>query len=611
MNIPRVWAPHAHQVHLDCQGEHRPLTCRSDGWWWDSQPLEHGTDYAFLLDGEGPYPDPRSAWQPQGVHGPSRWLDHDRFTWHDAGWQAPPLASAVIQEIHVGTYTPEGTFEAIIPRLDHLRDLGITHVELMPVAAFPGRYGWSYDGVALFAPHAPYGGPEGLKRLVDACHGKGLAVLLDVVYNHLGPSGNYLGRFGPYFTDAYHTPWGDAVNLDRADSPEVRRFFVDNALHWLAHYHIDGLRIDAVHAIIDTSATHFLETLAEAVERLQARLGRHLTLIAESDLNDPRIIRPRAVGGLGLDAQWNEDFHHALHAALTGERQGYYEDFGDLAHLSRAVTRGFCYAGDYSTYRRRHHGRSAADLPGRSFVGCLQNHDQIGNRAAGDRSTQLLSTGLLKVGAAIVLTAPFVPMLFQGEEWGAGTPFLYFTDHQEPDLAEAVREGRRREFAAFGWDPEQVPDPQALETFERSRLDWDEREREPHRDLLQWHRDMIHLRRHHPAFSDDRLDRVTAHGDEQARWWVMSRPGIVVACNLAPTGQRVPLMQQPGKILLASAPGVSLEAGGVQLPAESVVILETSDSEPDCSLLPFHPHPNPSPASGRGASHTDNNQNRP
>ncbi|MCG5496554.1 malto-oligosyltrehalose trehalohydrolase [Ectothiorhodospira variabilis] len=597
MNIPRVWAPRAHQVDLDCLGERRPLKPMGDGWWSGGGPLTHGTDYAFLVDGEGPFPDPRSPWQPQGVHGPSRWLDHDRFTWHDTAWQAPPLASAVIQEIHVGTYTPEGTFEAIIPRLDHLRDLGITHVELMPVAAFPGRHGWGYDGVALFAPHAPYGGPEGLKRLVDACHGKGLAVLLDVVYNHLGPSGNYLGHFGPYFTDAYQTPWGQAVNLDRADSPEVRRFFLDNALHWLEHYHIDGLRIDAVHAIIDTSATHFLETLAEEVERLQARLGRHLTLIAESDLNDPRILRPRAVGGYGLDAQWNEDFHHALHAALTGERQGYYEDFGDLAHLSRAVTRGFCYAGDYSRYRRRHHGRSAADLPGHCFVGCLQNHDQIGNRAVGDRSSRLLSTGLLQVGAAIVLTAPFVPMLFQGEEWGAGTPFLYFTDHQEPELAEAVREGRRREFAAFGWDPEQVPDPQAPETFQRSRLEWDELDREPHRELLQWHRNLIHLRRHHPAFADDRLDRVTARGDEQARWWVMSRPGIVVACNLAPSGQRVPLMQAPGEILLASTSGVSLEAGGVQLPAESVVILEA----PDCSLLSLPTlTPTPLPPAGEG-----------
>ncbi|HDP88495.1 MAG TPA: malto-oligosyltrehalose trehalohydrolase [Thioalkalivibrio sp.] len=582
MTALRVWAPSAGRVELACCGECLPMIADADGWWSVEAPsLEHGVDYAFYLDGEGPFPDPRSPWQPQGVHGSSRWVDHARFEWHDAGWQAPPLAAAVIEEIHIGTFTPEGTFEAAIDRLDHLVDLGATHVELMPVAAFPGERGWGYDGVDLYAPHHGYGGPDGLKRLVDACHRKGLAVLLDVVYNHLGPSGNYLARFGPYFTHVYATPWGEAINLDQAHSDIVRRFLLDDAAMWLEHYHLDGLRIDAIHAIVDTSATHFLETLAREVRALEAQLGRHLVVIAESDLNDPRVIRSPEAGGYGLDAQWNEDFHHALHAVLTGEHGGYYRDFGRLAHVAWALTRGLVYDGRYSAYRQRSHGRPAADLPGRRFVGCLQNHDQVGNRARGERSAALLSPGLLRVGAALVLTAPFVPLLFQGEEWGALTPFLYFTDHEDPALGEAVRAGRRREFAAFGWDPETIPDPQARETFERSRLDWGEPGREPHASVLAWYRKLVALRRGHPAFGDDRLDSVDVQFDETAHWLLMRRGTVVLACNLARLAQRLELPETGvSEVLLASEPGVALEKGMIHLPGESVAILGPS---PDAS----------------------------
>jgi maltooligosyltrehalose trehalohydrolase len=420
------------------------------GWWHAHVPSgAPGLDYAFSLDGGEPLPDPRSPWQPRGVHAPSRLVDHQRFSWTDQRWQAPPLGSAVIYELHVGTFSPEGTFDGVIGRLEHLAGLGVTHVELMPVAEFPGVRGWGYDGVDLWAPHHAYGGPDGLKRLVDACHARGLAVLLDVVYNHLGPSGNYLGRFGPYFTSRFRTPWGDAMNFDGAGSDEVRRFVCDNARMWLRDYHVDGLRLDAVHAIADGSAVHILEQLAQEVEKLAASLGRHLVLIAESNLNDPRIVQPPSAGGYGIDAQWNDDFHHALHTVLTGERHGYYADFGRLADLATAFRRGFVYAGEYSVFRDRRHGRPAIGVSGNRFVVSAQNHDQVGNRALGERASLLMSEGRLHIAAALLLTSPFVPMLFQGEEWGASTPFLYFTDHAEPELVEAVRKGRCQEFAAF------------------------------------------------------------------------------------------------------------------------------------------------------------------
>jgi maltooligosyltrehalose trehalohydrolase len=569
----RVWAPGAGRVEVALGERRLPMARRSGGWWEADAAVEAGSDYAFVLDGGEPLPDPRSPWQPRGVDGPSRAVDPAAFPWTDAGWRPPPLSAAVVYELHVGTFTPAGTFEAAIARLDHLVALGVTHVELMPVAEFSGARGWGYDGVDLYAPHHAYGGPEGLKRLVDACHARGLAVLLDVVYNHLGPAGNHLGRFGPYFTDRHRTPWGDAVNLDDRGSDEVRRFLLENARTWLRDYHCDGLRIDAVHAIVDTSAIHFLEELAAETRALEAELGRPLALVAESDLNDPRIVRSPEAGGYGLDAQWNEDFHHALHALLTGERDGYYADFGSLADLARALERGFVYDGRHSSYRERRHGRPAAGVSGHRFVGCLQNHDQVGNRALGERTSHLLAPARLRVGAALVLTAPFVPMLFQGEEWGASAPFLYFTDHADPALATAVREGRRREHAAFGRRPEDVPDPQDPRTFERSKLDWSEREREPHRSLLEWHRELIRLRRRLPALSDGRLERVRARFDEAERWLAVERGEVTIACNLAEIARVVPIPPGAGHVHLGSAPGIEVRGRGVTLPPDSVAIV--------------------------------------
>jgi maltooligosyltrehalose trehalohydrolase len=547
----------------------------ADGWWTATvEAAGPGSDYGFLLDGQGPFPDPRSFWQPDGVHGLSRVVDHAAFRWTDGGFQAPPLGAALLYELHVGTFTPEGTFDAAIGKLDHLVHLGVTHVELMPVNEFPGARGWGYDGVGLFAPHHAYGGPDGLKRFVNACHARGLAVLLDVVYNHLGPSGNYLGRYAPYFSRRYTTPWGDAVNFDGPDSDEVRRFFCDNARMWLRDYHCDGLRLDAVHAICDTAAQPFLEQLALEVDALQAQLGRHLVLIPESDLNDPRLLWSRERGGYGLDAQWSDDFHHALHTVLTGERDGYYRDFGALSDLAQALRQAFVYDGRYSAHRRRRHGRAPTGLGGHRFVGYLQNHDQVGNRARGERLSHLVSLGRLKIGAALVLTSPFVPMLFQGEEWGASTPFQYFTDHQEPELAKAVREGRRREFAAFGWQPEDVPDPQAPETFQRSKLRWQELVHPPHAEILEWHRRLIRLRRAEPALSDGRLERVHTRWDEAARWFVLERGPISVACNLAPQPQPVPLRPGNHATLLSAPPGLTAVDGVVALPPDGVAVLK-------------------------------------
>lgn len=570
-----VWAPIANTVQLLIEGRQAAMSMDPAGWWSADVPTAGpNADYQFVVDGGQPKPDPRSLWQPEGVHGRSRTVDHAAFQWHDAGWHAPPLGSAVIYELHVGTFTPGGTFEAAIERLDHLVDLGVTHVELMPVNEFPGSRGWGYDGVDLYAPHHVYGGPDGLKRLVDACHARRLAVLLDVVYNHLGPSGNYLGEFGPYFTDRYGTPWGPAVNLDDAGSDEVRRFLCDNALMWIRDYHFDGLRIDAVHAIVDTSAVHFLEQLATEVAELEARTGRHLVLIAESDLNDPRVIRTPEVGGYGLDAQWSDDFHHALHCVLTGERQGYYADFGSLADLAAAMERAFVYDGRYSAHRKRRHGRSARGLSGHRFVASLQNHDQVGNRAKGERIGQLAGVRRQKIGAALLMTSPFTPLLFQGEEWGASNPFMYFTDHTEPDLGQAVTEGRRREFKAFGWDPDTIPDPQASETFQRSKLNWDELKTVPHGDLLDWYRTLIRIRRTTPALLDGCLDRVRTRFDEAARWLVVQRSDILTACNLDGREQYIPLETGvPWDILAASDAAVSVTSDCVHLPPESAAIL--------------------------------------
>jgi maltooligosyltrehalose trehalohydrolase len=571
----RVWAPNAKTVEVEAGGDRYSMTAGEHGWWFAELSVDEShAEYAFVVDSGEPLPDPRSPWQPRGIDGRSRVVDHKSFAWTDRRWQAGPLSAAIVYELHVGTFTPQGTFTGAIDKLDYLAELGISHIELMPVAEFSGSRGWGYDGADLYAPHHAYGDPDDLKRLVDACHSRGLAVILDVVYNHLGPAGNHLARFGPYFTDRYATPWGQAINFDGPESDEVRRFFCDNALMWLRDYHFDGLRIDAVHAIIDTSATHFLEQLACEVADLEAQSGRHLVLIAESDLNDPRVVRPPEIGGYGIQAQWSDDFHHALHALLTGERDGYYADFGSLAALAKALERVFVNDGRYSPFRRRRHGRPAAGLPGHSFLGYLQNHDQIGNRAKGERSAHLMNVGRLKIAAALVLTAPFIPMLFQGEEWGASSPFLYFTDHQDAELGRAVTEGRRREFAAFSAHAEDVPDPQAHATFERSKLIWAERDSEPHSALLDWHRRLIALRRKVPALSDTRLDRVRVRFDETTRWLVVTRGSVIVACNLADAAQRVPAaIGRDAQILLASEQDVRLVEDQVELPRDSVALI--------------------------------------
>ena len=590
----RVWAPRAGRAEVVLaaagpsaagpseagrgeagRGERRLPMDRAGRGWWSASAADAGpgSAYAFSLDGGPARPDPRSASQPAGVHGPSIVVDHAAYTWSDDSWRGLPLTGSVVYECHIGTFSAEGTFDGAIKHLNHLADLGVDAVELMPVAEFPGSRGWGYDGVDLFAPQHAYGGPDGLKRLVDAAHARGLGVIMDVVYNHLGPDGNYLPEFGPYFAAQHRTNWGAAVNFDGPGSDEVRRFVIDNALMWLRDYHCDGLRLDAVHAIIDDSATHILEELAAEAGALAAHTGRPLFLIAESDRNDPRYVRSRAAGGYGLDASWADEWHHALHAVLTGEKTGYYADFGSLRLLAKAMRQAWVYDGGYSPYRQRTHGRSPAGLDGGQFVVAVQNHDQVGNRAAGQRTAALISDGRLRVAAALLLTAPFVPMLFQGEEWGASTPFQYFTDHSDTALGGAVSEGRRREFAAFGWDPASVPDPQDPATFERSRLDWAEPGRPRHAALLAWHRELIALRRQVPALTDPRLDRVATDYDDQAGWLVIRRGPVIVAANLGVASWTFAAAAPPVHLLAASGPGAETTQRGLVLPPDTAAIL--------------------------------------
>ena len=553
-----------------------PLDGPDRNGWWRAQvdSAGPGTEYGFLVGGDSTaYPDPRSLWQPNGVHALSRVYDGAAFRWSDHGFQACPLAGAVIYELHVGTFTPTGTLDSSIGKLDYLRELGITHVELMPVAGFAGKHGWGYDGVSLFAVHEPYGGPDALKRFVDAAHHRGLAVLLDVVYNHFGPAGNYTGKFGPYLTESHKTPWGGAVNLEEGGSHQVRRFFCDNALMWMRDFHLDGLRLDAVHAFMDRSAIHFLEQLAIETEALAATLGRCLVLIAESDLNDPRVVSPRECGGLGIDAQWSDDFHHALTAVLSRETlSGYYADFGSMAQLAKALERTFVYDGVFSPYRNRLHGRPTGKLSQHRFVGFIQNHDQVGNRATGDRISEIGGFDRARIAAALVLTGPFVPLLFQGEEWACSSPFQYFADHDDPALARQVSEGRKREFAAFGWDPASIPDPEKPETFLRSKVNWDELSEGRHAEMLAWYRELIQLRRSIPCLNQGEPGNTEVSFSEERRWLCMRRGSIVVACNISAGAQDVEI---PGKaeLILASKAGARVEPGHVNLPPDSVAVL--------------------------------------
>ncbi len=577
-----VWAPKAKQVAVTIEGRaaSAAMTGPDQRGWWSVKVEQagHGTRYGFLLDDDvTPYPDPRSASQPNGVHGLSAVVVHEEFPWSDVLWQAPPLSSAVIYEMHVGTFTPQGTFDAAIEKLDYLAELGITHLELLPVAEFPGDFGWGYDGVALFAVRHQYGGPDGLKRLVDACHRHGIAVLIDVVYNHFGPVGNYTGKFGPYMNDNHRTPWGEAMNFESAGSDEVRRFFCDNALMWMRDYHVDGLRLDAVHEFVDRSAVHFMEQLSSEVEALSSTLGRRLVLIAESDLNDAHIVTPREAKGYGIDAQWSDDFHHALFTVLhVEERNGYYADFGAFEHLAKSMTQAFVYDGDYSVYRRRSHGRPVEGLSAHHFLGYIQNHDQVGNRATGDRLEHVVGFDRAKVAAGLVLTAPFLPMLFQGEEFAASTPFQYFAHHEEEAMAKSVSEGRKREFAAFGWSPELIPDPESRDTFENSKLNWEEVREGQHKEMLAWYRALIHLRLTSPSLNDGNLAHVSVSFDEDKRWFKMERDRVCVVCNLG--SARVVIDVSLGAsadkaLVLQSHPEVQLKSGKVWLPRDSFAVL--------------------------------------
>jgi len=514
-----VWAPERTSVALRLLTEPEavaPMERKARGYWRLRVPCPPGTRYMFVLDGRTARPDPASSHQPLGVHGPSEVVDHGSYPWRDGHWRGVDLEEMVIYEIHTGTFTPEGTFDAVIPRLPALKELGVNTLELMPVSQFPGGRNWGYDGAYPFAAQNTYGGPEGLRRLVEACHLAGMAVLLDVVFNHFGPEGNYTGDYGPYATDRFRTPWGNAINFDGPHSDQVRRFFIDCALHWLTHFHIDGLRLDAVHSMHDESAAPFLRELAEEVARFSRADGRRRFLVAESDLNDSRLVRSKEAGGFGLDAVWCDDFHHSLHALLTGEKSGYYEDFGQAAHYLRALRNGFVYCGEYSGHRKRRHGNWPGDLPPSRFVVFSQNHDQVGNRMEGERLASLVSLEALKLAAGAVILSPSVPLLFMGEEYGERAPFLYFTSHSDADLIDGVRRGRTEEFAAFAWKGE-PPDPQDGETFLRSTLRWEARDEGTGRLLREFYRRLLALRRRYLTLLASERHRIGLHFEPARR----------------------------------------------------------------------------------------------
>jgi maltooligosyltrehalose trehalohydrolase len=546
------------------------MTRRADGWWIAPDGLA-GTDYGYLLDDdERPLPDPRSRRQPTSVHGLSRTVERG-FAWTDSSWRGRQLAGGIIYELHLGTFTAEGTLDSAIERLDHLVSLGVDFVELLPVNGFNGDHNWGYDGVLWYVVDETYGGPEAYKRFVDAAHGKGLGVIQDVVYNHLGPSGNYMPKFGPYLREEGANTWGASINLD---APEVRAFIVQNALMWLRDYHIDGLRLDAVHALVDDSPKHILQELSEETDALSAFLGRPLTLIAESDLNDPKLITPRegGAGGYGLNAQWSDDFHHAVHVALTGETTGYYADFEHLDALAKVLTRGFFHDGTFSSFRGRDHGHpiDTEHMPAWRLVVANQNHDQIGNRATGDRLTATLNPDQLAIAAVLTLAGPFSPMLFMGEEWGASTPWQFFTAHPEPELGEATAAGRIREFERMGWDPTVVPDPQDVETFRRSKLNWAEATDGHHARLLALYRSLAALRRSRPELTDPRMTRISVDFDDDAKWFALHRGDTSVVVNFANFPIALPF---GGAVLLRTTDAVATSSSEVLLGRYSAAIL--------------------------------------
>ena len=582
-----VWAPNATRVRVRITDPSQPITVptvttnlqAATGGWFQADVPEAlpGHEYGFLLDDdEQVLPDPRSRRQPHGVHQPSSFYADD-FAWSDADWPGHDLPDSVIYELHTGTFTQAGTFDAAIDRLDHLVELGVTHVEILPINDFNGEWNWGYDGVLWYAVHEPYGGPDGFKRLVDACHGAGLAVVLDVVYNHLGASGNYLQRFGPYLK-AGHNTWGDLINLDGESAGPVRQYVLDNAIMWLSEFHVDALRLDAVHALHDISEVHLLAELSGRVKNLSTELGRPLLLIAESDLNDPIMFTDRGEGGYGLDGQWDDDVHHALHTLLTGERQAYYADFGSLSALAKVLTRAFFHDGTYSSFRGRRHGKpvDTENTPGYRFVACLQNHDQVGNRAAGDRLPLIAPPGMLKVGATLLLTSAFTPLLWMGEEWAASTPWPFFTSHPEPELAKATANGRIAEFANHGWNVDDVVNPQDPAAFTGAKLRWSELEQPGHADILALYRRLLRLRRDFPDLADPRLNRVKVDFDEDAQWIIVHRGSFDVLANLADCPQLLP--SASGKVLFSTEPWTYGEDLRITLPAWSACIIRVTES---------------------------------
>ncbi|HSD89022.1 MAG TPA: malto-oligosyltrehalose trehalohydrolase [Kofleriaceae bacterium] len=564
----RIWAPRAHQLDV-LVGETRIHASQDRDGWWSGPELRAGDRYAIQVDSAPARPDPRSRWQPDGVNGPSCWIEQQPAS--RDGFHQVPLRDAVIYELHVGTFSREGSFTGAIPHLDHLVELGVTHVELMPVAQFSGTHGWGYDGVDLYAPHATYGGPQGLRELIGACHARGLAVLVDVVHNHFGPEGAFWAQLAPYTTSKHKTPWGDAINLDDTGSREVRRFLIDSAIAWLREYGADGLRLDALHSLVDASERHFVAELVDEVRNLEAELGRHLVLIGEYDNHDPRAVRERIRRGWGLDAHWNDDFHHVVHVLVTHERDGYYGDFTDKDTLAKVLEQAYALDGGYSAFRKTTHGTPFGDLPRDRLVAYIQSHDQVGNRAAGERLHHLAGIPRTAVAAALLFTSPFVPMLFQGEEWAASTPFCYFAQLESEALRKAVREGRRSEHAAAGWTTP-PPDPTDPATRDASVLRWDERGEREHAEMLAWYRSLIATRRDQFSLRDPRPSstRVERDGD----LLVVHRGELALVCNLAEQPRRVRI----DKVIAASTGLASTH----ELPPESCALVYV---EPGVRLL--------------------------